>query len=784
MNSSNMINEPLNKSIDSLRIALFINVKKGSNNKRNRFPFNEKTLRSYRVYLQHVEHFEEDLNSAINRVIEGGMVRLEMPAYSLLLLPALKAARLKWHPHALLSAFQWQRMAKDSDSTGAHQVEEQASFHSRSTNNQNDIKSVSYVDLNNQQKCFCFCQWITNLMTRTLVTETQSHFWFRAPFKSRMVAIDFSQADKEDELNNEGIHKSCVMLTQGTYQAPAKSLVHTQRLFFIFTGNNQSELQQALVRLTQSLTLPSVSVLSLMADNLQTYVRSGALSPLAMVLQASSITELEREIESVFRAIPTVIASKEHYQTPAGSYFFASPLTGKGLTFVYPGVGTVFDKMFHQLHTYFPSLYKHLESEGDLRTILQSDKIYTDIELNNVSADTMAALQKEELDQPIHIRKSSADEKGMTLAEQAIAGVGSSYLLTQLLTQEFQIHPQFAMGYSMGEVSMWACLGVWENPYDMVEDTFSTALFSSMISGNLHAVREAWGLKHKGVSHQLESNHPTKHQTEMSTQNDNDDIHDDNVCWGSFLLRKPAAEINAIIDEYPRVYLAINQGDTCIISGCNESCRALIKALGTRAITSSGVSAMHTGPAMLIHQETYDFYLRPLSDFSERAFSHNEDTYSTHVKAKSNIDPTQITFISSQLEEGIHYKHNPFCGKKIAKSVADNLCHPLDFPKHVSNARRLGASLFLEVGADKQNTILINRINQSDQIGKQCDAIAINTKSGDEVSALLNAIAQLICHRVPLSIQPLQLGLATLIENQDDILDKAQSSEALLVKEQ
>ncbi|WP_298772066.1 PfaB family protein [uncultured Shewanella sp.] len=746
----------LKPSQSALRIALFIQANSTLNAQRERLPQQEAGLKSLVLQTQRVNVFERDLSSAIQAASQGDDVKLIMPNYTLVMLPALRAANLKLHPHALLSAFQWQ-MIHDGENKQA--LEKQAISQVRGKSNHSDIKSVSYDDLNSERKCDYFCRWVINLMRRTLATDTQSHFWFRAPFKPRMVAMNFNETKRHIDASSAALYQSCLILTQGTYQAPARSLIHSEQLFFIFNGNNPSELQQALVRLMQSLSVADVCVLTLMAKSLRNYVENGLTSTFSVVLQATSINALKKEIDNIFNAIPKIIATKERYRTPSGSCFFAAPLTGAGLTFVYPGVGTVFDKMLSQLHEYFPNLYKKLEDEGDLRDILQSEKIYQDIELTDLSFEEKS--KETPFDKLISIRQSSADEKGMSLAEQAISGVGSSYLWTKLLTEEFQLTPNFAMGYSMGEVSMWACLGVWKNPYDMVEDTFTTGLFSSMVSGSLHAVRKAWGLKHEGQFSQAVEVDIANHESVMIK----DDLHDDKVCWGSYLLRKPATEINALIGDYPRVYLAINQGETCIISGCEQSCKALINALGTRAITSSGVSAMHTGPAMLVHQETYDFYLRPLNDFSQKPRLNEHADRALTVTVNNAIDPTQITFISSQLEEGIHYKHSPFCGKKIAKSVADNLCYPLDFPKYVKNARRLGANLFLEVGADKQNTILINRINQADRVDSQCDAMAVNSRSVDEVKGLLDVIAQLISHRVPLSLTVLQKGLNGLIEN-------------------
>ncbi|WP_299006613.1 PfaB family protein [uncultured Shewanella sp.] len=716
----------------ALRIALFIQSKHNTFDRTSTQAFELLPQQPIEVESIQVREFEQTLALAINLISKGKAVKLYTPHFCVLMLSAFTAAQFKWHPHALLSAFQ---IDKSLSTQLTYEVEQRAMAQVRGKQYHSEIKKVTYTQLSEVKKYECFCQWIINLMNRTLTTETQSHFWFRSPFKPRIIAMNFYQKMSSPA----DAQSSCIILTQGTYQVPAKPLVHAERLFFVFAGNVISEIQQALLVLKKALLLADPCLLTLMKDSLSRYLEKGQDKPLALVIQATSIGELNKEIDSAFKALPEVMLLKKHYKTPLGSYFIPTPLHADGLTFVYPGIGTVYDKMISHLHAYFPQLYKKLEHEGDLSAALQSDKIYQDIELKNVSFNNTSKVSN--LDKLIHIRQSSADEKGMNLVEQAISGVGCSYVFTKLLTDVFELEPKFAMGYSMGEIAMWTCLGVWKNPYEMIEETAATQLFTSMVSGNMHAVRQAWGLSENGSGSQNDID-------EERVQKE--DIHEDRVQWSSYLLRKPSCELNEMIKDFPRVYLAIDQGETCIISGCDESCKAFIAALGTKAITSSGVSALHTDPAMLVHKEVYDLYLRPINGFKQDILA--PAGLITDSMAFRRVDPTQITFISSQLKNGIHYHHNPFCEKKIAKSVADNLCFPLDFPKHLKNARRHGAKLFVEVGADKQNTTLINRINRKDKCEDKYDAVEANNASKDDIQTLLHLITRLICHRVPMNL--------------------------------
>ncbi len=349
------------------------------------------------------------------------------------------------------------------------------------------------------------------------------------------------------------------------------------------------------------------------------------------------------------------------------------------MTFVYPGVGTVYPGMLRDFYQYFPELYSRLEREGNLKEILQSDKIY-----GNNSTE-------------------------MSLSELAIAGVGSSYLLTQLLCNEFAIRPDFALGYSKGEASMWASLGVWKNPHALIEMTKTSPIFTSAISGELTAVREAWHLS------------------------DNEEI-----IWNSFVVRSDAASIELLLPEFPHVYLAIIQGDTCVIAGCEQACRRLLKKLGKRGIAANRVTAMHTPPALSQHKQVTAFYRQPLCDEL----------------------PKHIRFISAAnlLPQNQDQPIN-MDSQSIADSIADTYCSTLNFTALVQNARGHGARLFVEVGADRQTCTLIDKINRVDNVTNEHGTIATNAKGGEDILTLLKCIGQLVSHQIPLSLDLLLKGL-------------------------
>ncbi|MGS0681199.1 PfaB family protein [Shewanella sp. 125m-7] len=650
--------------------------------------------------------FESQLNAATNAINAGNIVKLESATHALLMLPALKAAQLRIHPHAQLAAMQQSSQTYDATQSNTQALTPSLALAlAQAKRTLSDISANrSYHNLNSEQQFAKVCNLVEQLASRTHCRLTadsnielgpkqaKSHYWFTEFHQNRVAAINFSNQSET----------TSYLISQGSGFIAPKSLLNSQRLLFILSGNSQSDIALALADLQQQLTTLSANepaLLALMQQNLlaANHLATNLVAPAyRAVLQASSVANLKLELNALTDALAALFEqnnteSLKQYKTPAGSYFCTTPLGGNqhaGLAFVYPGVGTVYADMLNELHQYFPALYAKLEREGDLKSMLQAEHIY-------------------------HVDPKHA--AGMSLGDLAIAGVGSSYLLTQLLTDEFNISPNFALGYSMGEASMWASLGVWQNPHDLIRKTQTDPLFTSAISGKLTAVRRAWQLNN----------------------------HDADIIWNSFVVRSEAAPIQALLGDYPHAYLAIIQGDTCVIAGCEQQCRALLTALGKRGIAANRVTAMHTEPAMEEHHNVIDFYQQPL---------------------KQSL-PTDIQFISAaDLTTKQTVSQQALSSQVVAQSIADTFCQTLDFTALVHHAQNQGAKLFVEIGADRQNCTLIDKIAKQDGASTSaqhlpCCTVPINAKGSSDITSLLKALGQLISHKVPLSLHPFIDGL-------------------------
>ncbi|MGR3968394.1 PfaB family protein [Shewanella sp. 1180_01] len=660
------------------------------------------------------------LGQATTAIEQGKLVELKFNdgnlPQSLYLLDGLHAAKLRLHAHAFIAGF-----AAGNETTGvvnagvanAAAVANAALVAAK----RSPAQTVQHQTVANtlNEALVALRQGVTALAARTQAplhgatdikqtngTNHQTGYWFSDQHQARVLCLNLvaktsHQADESRNLNQS------LVLSQGTQLAAPKALVDENRLFIPISSDSINELKAKLFQLLSSLDIGAPDTSFTLHQLAFWFERYDANAPLALVLMAASSDDLKLEAKAMLTALENdaVCHHGQPFKTPAGSCFTAKPLGDTGLTFVYPGVGTVYANMFNNLHEYFPALYHQLEREGDLSAMLQSPQIY--------AADVKTAA-------------------GMNLSQQAISGVGASYLFTKLLTQVFNIKPKMALGYSMGEAAMWASLDVWQTPHAMINATENSDIFNHAISGELTAVRRAWQL-----------------------------ADDEAIVWNSFVVRADSNEIKALLPAFPRAYLAITQGDTCVIAGCETSCKALLAKLGKRGIAANRVTAMHTAPAMLVHGQVQDFYTQALKPEA--------------LKAAAQDLP--IRFISAAQTAPVTVDSH-----SIGRAIADTFCSPLDFSTLIQNATEQGARLFVEVGADRQTSTLIDKISHAHSSQSTANAataaIACNAKGADAITSLLKCLAQLISHRVPLSLAPLIQPLSANAAPLSSVLPKGE----------
>ncbi len=653
----------------------------------------------------------------VAEVKAGASLSLVLPSKQrLLLLSAVDAAQARLHPQALLQAL----------SHGAHkpqQLLKQAWQQAKRP--EVEERDTLFLEQPLQLEQLC-------LQLEAFAKRRQVQKMAGLPFQGKSLALVFSSpamalilsqgtALRGSCMNSSGVsglafgkESTSGLCPQGAPWLLPLTLIASPKTLL---SEAQTALQQAKSRLSQSMSADALA--RWLTDELKTLEQSfSGTAPegceyYSLALIGRDAAELIAESELLLGQLRKITSLAELPEleliTPNGSVFCAKPLGPARLCFVYPGVGTAYHGMLGALKQAFPRSHADFEAAATdenvaLSTLLPtalSDISYTSA-LSDASKETTLSDKEEATPSPAPT---------MTLAEQAVAGVGASVLLTQILRREFKLRPAFAIGYSMGEAAMFAANGVWDNPFALVKPTLESRIFSEQISGALTAVRQEWQLDAR-----------------------------DAIGWNSFLLRIDADSITPLLQNpaYSRVYLAIRQGPSCVLAGDEAQCRALIKALGKRGVAANRVTAMHTPAALRVKPELTAFYDRPLS---------------------GELEQPQPVYISAGSEQPL--KPASLERKQIAETIATCFSQPLDVESLLQRARKHGAQLFLEVGADSQTSSIIQAM-AGKQLSSDIKAFGCDRKHSGAADnkALLKALARLISHRVPLATAALYPQLA------------------------
>ena len=280
-----------------------------------------------------------------------------------------------------------------------------------------------------------------------------------------------------------------------------------------------------------------------------------------------------------------------------------------------------------------------------------------------------------------------------------IIGVGevaisTAVLFTMMLRDGFAVQPTSAMGYSFGEPMMLAALGVWPEPALLTSHLDRSPTFHTRLHGPMDAIRAHWGLR-----------------------------ADEPVEWKSYTVRATMAQAFDAIKGESRAYVSvINTLEEVVLGGEPAACRRVLDKLRTTAIEIPVNLTIH---CQAVHSERSEF-----------AAIHDLPT----------IAVQGIDFFSSAT-----YLPLELTRENLRNAIADAYCKIVDFPRLVRKVHSNGARVFVEVGGRRNCCSWIEKILK----GKPHVTIPCDSKGmGDDVS-LLRAIARLVSHRVPLSLDAL-----------------------------
>lgn len=511
--------------------------------------------------------------------------------------------------------------------------------------------------------------------------------WEKSPFyvtnESRPWFVDGSHPKRIAAVSSVGLNEvSHLIISEDARQEtrPNGYLPLVAPYCFPLAGDDQDDLVRQLDLLAKTIET-NRSIRRFAEDNLAAFKRRVEANYALMVVGYTR-EELLEEVRFMQKGVSSAFDTGAEIKTPKGTYFTANPLGRSGkVAFVYPGVGSAYVGLGQAMFHMFPKIYEQLsQMTANVGELLKEEDLYPR------SRETLTYDQMWKME--LRMR-----EDIMTISK---SGMGFFGLYTMILRDVFEVAPDCALGYSMGEPGMLASLGVWTDPFQLTDRFNSFPTFSERIHGKLDAVREHWGLASSGIKEKI---------------------------WDSYTLRENAATVEKAIEEEERVYMTIiNTPEEVVIAGDPEACLRVVKKLDCKYYPLSLDLAIHCNPTRLEYDRLVDLYTLPV-----------------------NTSP-EIKFYSSSC-----YKPIPIRSKSVAHSIAKAFCETVDFPRLVNQAYEYGARLFIEIGSRKFCCNLIEKILG----GRDHLAMPINVKGTKDQTSVVRVLAQLVSHRVPVDLSPL-----------------------------
>jgi len=264
----------------------------------------------------------------------------------------------------------------------------------------------------------------------------------------------------------------------------------------------------------------------------------------------------------------------------------------------------------------------------------------------------------------------------------------------------------------MGEVSMYAALGAWQQPGLMSARLANSSTFNERLCGDLLTLREHWSLP--------------------APLNDSEQ---DELIWETYTIKATLDEVLAASEGEERVYCTIiNTPDSLLLGGYPADCLRVIKKLGVRAMPLNMANAIHSAPAKIEYDDMVELY-----------------TMDVTARLKTKMYSSSC------------YLPVPQMSKAIAHSVAKCLCERVDFPRLINTMHDKGARVFIEMGAGRSLSSWVDKT--LDLSNKEARVtVPVNAKGTSDELTYFRAIAKLISHGVKLDINRLFNG-SIIVQN-------------------
>jgi len=511
---------------------------------------------------------------------------------------------------------------------------------------------------------------------------TKSRTWFLEPGMSKRVAAI-------NGLGLDGSYSHLVLSEAiNSKKRSSKYLKQTPLYLFPLVADNCPALLEQLNNLQN--TLENCEALSIAAVQTYQAFQQAPPSTYKLAVVGHNRDELLKEIRFALPGVKKAFEQQGDWKTPLGSYFTANPL-GKHskIAFVYPGMGSADIELGHDIFRLFPNVYNTFSNLTTNVSQVLHEKLIYPRSLTQLSKEARAAKQEQFFSDGVAMCQSS---------------ISLAVLYTLILREYFQVHPQAAFGYSLGEASsMLFALGVWCDRYhayasSSTEALASSPLFKSELCGSCIAGRKFLGLP----------------LTESDRKN---------RFWVSYLLNASASTVKEALKQEEKVYLTfINTPQEVVISGDAQSCLKLIKRLKSRYFPINFDTVLHSEVAQSEYEELVKLHTIPIQNVP------NIEFYSGVEVNRLSIDTHPLAQNSAQL-----------------------CCQTVDFPRLVNRVYEDGVKIFIEVGAKNNCSQWISQILKN----TEHLALSIHTKGVDDHTGIIKLLAKLVSHDVPVDLSSL-----------------------------
>ncbi|MGF1588724.1 MAG: PfaB family protein, partial [Pleurocapsa sp.] len=418
----------------------------------------------------------------------------------------------------------------------------------------------------------------------------------------------------------------------------------------------------------------------------QTFASCQHQANYALAIVGKTKPEILRECDRAIQGVSKAFETGKDWQTPVGSYFTPNPQGQKGkLAFVYPGAYNAHIGLGKDLFRLFPNLIDDPVIKNTCNRIAGIEKLLYPRSWHKLAASELEAKERELMNDPLAMLES----------ETGFAG-----FITTILRDYFQVKPQAAFGYSLGEISMMYAQGVWGDIEQSSDLLNASPLFKMRLAGSKEAVREYWQLSDK----------PPGELWRTYVVMANSDV----------IKEKLRSRSEGFASLQNRVYLTqISTPNEAVIAGDPQSCEKVIESLGCDAFRAPFNHVIHCEAMESEYDELIKLNTLPLRQSPE------------------------ITFYSAG-----NYQQISHSSPEIAHSLTQTLCQQLDFPRLVRQVYQDNYRIFIEVGVGSNCSRWIKDILQSQEHA----TVSLHRRGTNDFTSLLKAIAKLFSHRAQLDL--------------------------------